>query len=298
MTTSSGSAALAGNPAEGVTADAGTTTTTEAAATTTTAADAATTTSSKFYEGFKDESLRGFVQNKGFEDAEALANSYANLEKLVGKDKVPMPKDDSDVEGWDRVYKALGRPDKPDAYQLPTPEGADPAFSKTAGEWFHEAGISQKQAQTIASKWNAFQQEAMAAQEAQFGRQADQDMTALKTEWGQAYDEKVQQGRQYVRELGLNEKELDAIERAVGTKRMLSIFSEGGAKLGEATAHGFEGGKGQFTGKMTPAQAQARLNDLKKDQDWMGKYLNGDADKKAEMEKLMMAVTPSGNALG
>jgi len=44
--------------------------------------------------------------------------SHANLEKLLGHEKVPIPKDANDVEGWNRFSKAMGIPDKAEGYKL------------------------------------------------------------------------------------------------------------------------------------------------------------------------------------
>ena len=64
-------------------------------------------------DGVQDTELREFIQNKGWNDPGEMAQGYRNLEKLVGGEKVPLPKGDTDNEGWERVYKALGRPAKP-----------------------------------------------------------------------------------------------------------------------------------------------------------------------------------------
>ena len=44
--------------------------------------------------------------------------SHASLEKLLGHEKVPIPKDVNDVEGWNRFSKAMGIPDKAEGYGL------------------------------------------------------------------------------------------------------------------------------------------------------------------------------------
>lgn len=238
----------------------------------------------KFYEGFKDEGLKGYVQNKGFEDPEALANSYMNLEKLVGKEKIPMPKDDNDAEGWNKVYDALGRPKTAAEYKLPVPEGDNGEFAKTAGDWFHKAGISQKQAEVISTQWNAYQAEQMKQMEAAAKQQSEQDIQALRGEWGAAFDKNLNAAKSYAKEFGLNENEMNALESVLGTKRFLQAFASQGQKLGEAPTIGLDGKTPN--GPMTPAQAQARINELKTDPEWVSKYLTGSHTHKAEMDKL------------
>ena len=87
--------------------------------------------------GVQDAELREFIQNKGWNDPGEMAQGYRNLEKLVGGEKVPLPKGDTDNEGWERVYKALGRPAKPEDYQLPDLESAAA---------YHKLGLTGRQA--------------------------------------------------------------------------------------------------------------------------------------------------------
>ena len=53
-------------------------------------------------------------------DDEGVRKSYASLEKLLSRDKVPMPTGDDDDEGWERVNAAF-RPPTPDAYDFGEP---------------------------------------------------------------------------------------------------------------------------------------------------------------------------------
>jgi hypothetical protein len=46
---------------------------------------------------------------------EDLAKAYTNLEHLLGREKVPVPQDDNDEEGWQRWYDAV-RPESIEAY--------------------------------------------------------------------------------------------------------------------------------------------------------------------------------------
>jgi hypothetical protein len=93
--------------------------------------------------GVQDAELREFIQNKGWNDPAEMAQGYRNLEKLVGGEKLPLPKGDTDSEGWDRVSKALGRPAKPEDYQLPDLESAAA---------YHKLGLTARQA-TGLSAW-------------------------------------------------------------------------------------------------------------------------------------------------
>lgn len=282
MSNASGSAMLAGNPAS-----------TDAAAGDTGGAPAASTTSAPaanaaWYDTISDADLKGYVQNKGWSDPVELANGYRNLEKLLGGEKLPLPKGADDADGWSRVYDALGRPKAASDYKIAAPEGADPAFAQAAAGKFHELGLSTKQAAALTEWWNTQSASMMQAQQQQSAQQSEQQLTQLKGEWGQAFDENVEMGRRAARQFGLDAAKLDKLESALGTGEMLKLMASVGRGLGEDK---FVSGQTPGFG-MTPEAARQRINALQADPDWRGKYLTGNADARAEMQKLMSAAYP------
>ena len=48
---------------------------------------------------------------KGWRGPADMLTSYRALEKMLGSEKLPLPRDEQDRDGYERVYKALGRPD-------------------------------------------------------------------------------------------------------------------------------------------------------------------------------------------
>ena len=110
-----------------------------------------------FLSHFKDSpELSEFVGKKGWKDASSLVNSYRELEKMIGGEKIPVPKDANDKAAWDVVLKRLGRPDAADGYGISKREGADPEFAKFAESMFHEIGLPVHMAQAIADKFAKF----------------------------------------------------------------------------------------------------------------------------------------------
>ena len=63
-----------------------------------------------------------------------------------------------------------------------------------------------------------------------------------------------------------------------------------GRSQGEAAFNKGDGGSNQFG--MTPAQAQARIGELKADRAWTQKYVAGDADARAEFQRLHQLAFP------
>ena len=77
-------------------------------------------------EGWKQD-LEGDMANspsmQKFEDTKAgfnkLSESYLNLSKLLGHEKIPVPKGPDDIEGWTRYNEAMGVPSVAEGYNLP-----------------------------------------------------------------------------------------------------------------------------------------------------------------------------------
>ena len=293
----SGSAILAGNPAgDGAAGQAGATP--PASTTGTTGQSGAASAdmgkpeahaTGNWYDTIEDNDLKGYLQNKGWKDPTELANGYRNLEKLVGSEKVPLPKGAEDKEGWNRVYDALGRPKSAEEYKLPVPEGDPGTFAKAASGKFHELGISQQQAEGLANWWNETQKGQVTQMQQQSAQKTEAELSAVKNEWGQAYNENLELGRRAAREFGLDGQKLSAIENAMGTGEMLKFMAKIGRGL---TEHNFEGGKSTSSFGMTPEAAQSRINALRQDQAWSTKYISGDADAQTEMKRLMSIAYP------
>lgn len=248
---------------------------------------------SSWYSGFSDETLRGYIETKGFKDPSALAESYRNLEKLRGvpeNELVRIPKE-GDTEAWNAYYARMGRPENADGYSLPVPEGGDDAFAKQAAQWMHEAGLTPAQAQILAGKNNEFIAAQMKAHQDQQAVESDRQMSELKTEWGQAYEQNTEIARRAAQQFGLDANMLSSIEDAIGTKQLMVLFNNIGQGLGEHKAHGIGSGDNSF--KLSPEAAQERIKQLGGDPDWSKKYLAGGANEKAEMERLQQMAWPS-----
>lgn len=244
-----------------------------------------------------DEGTRGLIQNKGWKSPADVVGSYANLEKLLGADKagrgVVMPKDDSPAEDWAAFYNKLGRPESADGYKLPVPEGDAGEFAKTAASWFHEAGLTPKQAETLAAKWNEFGGVTTQEQQAKMAQQAAVDVQDLQKEWGDQFEAQSELARRAIREAGLSKDEGLAIERALGVKKAAQVFAFLGKQFAEAPIKGGEGASRGAFGS-TPADAKARIAALKGDAAWTAKYLNGDTDARAEFARLHQIAFQSG----
>lgn len=163
----------------------------------------------------------------------------ANALTMPGKDATP--------EQWGEFYAQLGRPETPEGYELPLPEGDDGAFAKQVAPLLHKHGLSAEQAKGLAGDWNEMvasmakqDAEAQAAHNAQMHAKNTAEAASLKTEWGQQHDANMEFARRAVRQF-MGDQAGDviaAIESKIGYKATIQMLHGIGKGLGEHDAPG------------------------------------------------------------
>jgi hypothetical protein len=237
----------------------------------------------------------GYVQNKGWTEPGQVLDGYRNLEKLFGADKagntVLLPKADASPEEMGKFYDRLGRPAAADGYKLEVPQGGDPAFAKQASGWFHELGLTQKQGEALTQKWNAHMGGLTQAQQLQVQQNFQADDTALKNDWGQAYQQNVTQAQAAVRGLGVSGDQIEKLSNAMGHKATMELFQKIGSRMGESdfvTGDKLE----KFGNALTPGQAKAEIQSLRDDKAFVSKLLSKDAEATAKWTRLHQFAFP------
>lgn len=223
------------------------------------------------------EAYRGNEMFAAFKGVEDLAKSYEHAARLVGVDKAQvlrLPKSE-DAPEWANVWNALGRPEKPDAYdfgELPGElmDGVDAA----AREAFHNAGLSGRQANAVMQLYAG---QVLRAQEARAEQAAQIEMgivNDLKREWGDGFQDKVHAANRAIMETGGAElaKVLQETQLSDGTylgnhPALIRLFAKLGEQMAEPTAlRGGAGGGGPSS--YTPEAARAEIQRLMADRDF------------------------------
>ncbi len=94
---------------------------------------------------------------------------------------------DDDAEAWEELYKKLGRPEKPDDYELDSELTEDVAANlRTVA---HEMGLNNKQLAKLAQVMGTANDAAKVIESAMFTGSANDCEAALKKEYGDRYDE-------------------------------------------------------------------------------------------------------------
>lgn len=246
-------------------------------------------------------SLGELVKAKGWKGPADALLSYQNLEKVFGADKagrtILAPKSDDDADGWNAVYNRLGRPESADKYELPVPEGDDGSFAQAVAPVLHELGLTSKQAKGLAEWWNQTSAQRIEAESEGFAAKSEAEYKELQKEWGAAAAQNEELAKRAVlkfsKEAGIDETAFDAMERAIGTAKLMKLFHSIGSQFAEGS---FVSSDTPTGGAMTPQAAKNKIAGMFADQEFMGRYMNTDERVRAgaidEMMKLQRMANP------
>jgi len=223
-----------------------------------------------------------------FEDSEEglkkAAESHANLEKLLGHEKVPLPKGEDDKEGWQRFNKAMGVPESPEGYELPDPQ-VDSGFESAVPdkqffqEAVHKIGMTPRQATKAWETMVEANKNALAQATEQYQNQVNEVANKLKSEWGDAYKGNVELGQSVINKFSGDKETNDFLTATLakdprGVKFLADVgkqFAEN--QIGEFKANRFA---------KSPAEAQAEIDKITSDPSHP--YLNDKATPKEHEE--------------
>lgn len=225
-----------------------------------------------------DGDTKGFIQGKGFKSLGDMAKSYGELEKLIGQRDsiVQLPKSDK-PEDWEPLYDRLGRPKSANDYKVELRDGVDPKFGEKAKEWFHKAGLSQRQAEPLNKAFNEYLGEMKAAHDSEVEAKLIAEGTALRDEWGQNYKSYEQAARTAAVALGISAESLDTLDKQIGFAQTMNLFRKLHEDYGIGKEDSILGGKTKNVGAAgTAEQARQDIERKKQDTDFMERWKSGD----------------------
>ena len=202
---------------------------------------------------------------EGFNDA---VKSHLGLVRLVGNEKVPIPRGKDDVLGREVFNKALGVPDSPDGYVLKDanmPESMKGlTFDKaTFAKTIHAQHLTPDQANGL---WEAYTK--MTEQTYANALKAHQDkMTQmgneLRQEWGDAYKSKVDLGQMVINKFFTDSKEMEDWWTATVLSNPHGI--KGLEKLGQQFTENKIGEFKYQRHSLSPDEAQREIDSIRND---------------------------------
>jgi hypothetical protein len=143
-----------------------------------------------------EQSLRGNEALKDFNGPNDVVKGYLGqreeLAALKGKleGTIKPPGEGSTQAEKDAYYTALGRPEKPDDYEIKPSDGMpqNPELLGLFKNWAFELGFSKDQASGLSARWDSFMGKMAESQRAADTKALVEGQEALKKEWGAAYD--------------------------------------------------------------------------------------------------------------
>lgn len=206
---------------------------------------------------------------KGFKTPIDVWKFAVNAQKAAtDPNRVRLPKPGDEAAQKD-FFKAIGVPDSPDKYEITVPEQngskdlAD-AFRTTA----HKLGLTPDQAKGLNEFWNGYvaQNNAKTQElsDTEFSQMVDTAKQKLRNEWGPNYETNYGAAQRALVAAQLPPDAALAMEYAIGTENMIRMFSNLGMLTGEKGLVTPGVGEGGF-GKMTVAEARAKIQEFQKD---------------------------------
>jgi len=186
--------------------------------------------SSQSFWGNLSTDEQTYINKKGMKSPADLLKSYRALEKAYSS-KISIPKDD-DKEALQKFYSHLGMPDDSASFEVNFDEADEPLLNDFKQVCF-DNHILPKSAQAIYD-WFVLNrhQQTMQTEQAWFDN-SQAEMIEQKNEWGAKADRNIELMKRGIRLFtDADDTAVDAIEHALGTKRMMQLF----CRLGETVA--------------------------------------------------------------
>lgn len=228
------------------------------------------------------EDIRSESSLQNFTDAGQLAKSYIHAQRMVGADKMPVPTKNFTDDDWKETFTKLGVPSSPDKYdvQYNLQEGANDQPVKDFISHAHTLGLLPQQLQGVLDYYGNLEQTSLD------NAQKDQELnrvnneTALRKEFGLAYDKKLNQANDVFKNFFAEElaevklQDGTSIGNYPGFIKALATMSE---KFSEDT---ISAGQESAGGLLTPQEAQKEVSKIMGDINhpyWIKEHPNHDA---------------------
>ena len=198
-----------------------------------------------------------------------LAKSYVNAQKMIGKDKIPVPDAKHATEAdWLAVYHKLGAPTKVDDFKFKLPDGldektVDAGFMTKIKEAAVAAGVAPWQFEKIFNAYHEVATTKIGESDKEFETVRNTDIDNLKKEWGQAYENQIKKANVAFQELLKPEERKRLIEDGIaGHPSVVKILANAAKML---TPDKFIGHGDGINGGMTPEEALAKAKQMQGD---------------------------------
>lgn len=168
------------------------------------------------------EEIRDHPSLSSINDVSNLGLSFVNAQRLIGADKLPLPKNPTE-EDLNKIYNRLGRPESPQDYGI-KPDGVylDEGVVNSFTDVAHKLGLNSNQAKGILDYYTSSIQNHDEFIASESKKTVELTESNLKAEWGSSYDDKL-------------DRAVSAAEEFASSD-LLQIKLEDGTKIGNHPA--------------------------------------------------------------
>lgn len=240
-------------------------------------------------------SLRDWLKSTGIKDVDQLAKvARDNVKALRDSGRIKVPGENATPEELAAYRKAVGVPDEPAGYEFAAPVGEngepiqlnDATLTRIA-EFAHKHGLPKGPMQGLVADYIQAELDQLASAQRDLDAQAQK---WVKDQGGEA-NAKIAAIDRAARALDLSSQDLQQLRAVWGPEKALSLM----ARLGEGMAEDvlIGGGKGRFG--VTGAEAQAEIDRLSKDADFLAKVKIAGSPEAARWKRLNDAAGEAAN---
>jgi hypothetical protein len=201
---------------------------------------------------------------EGFNDS---VKSHLELQKMMGHEKVPIPKGPEDVAAQALFKKAFHIPDDPTGYSLPDMEGpwdknASISDKKQFSEIVHKFNITPEQASGLWQSYADVMKTEYAKGMENYQNLISDSVVKLRGEWGDAYDSKVELGQMVINKFSDDQEMNDYITSTLAKDPKGIKFL---AKVGDQFAENKIGEFKYQRHSLTPDEIDRELSAIRND---------------------------------
>jgi hypothetical protein len=152
------------------------------------------------------ENIQTLLDAKKWTNVSQLTDAYKELEAFKGIGEHLVIPEAEDAEGWDNIYKQLGRPETYDKYEYKD-DPEVPLIDEIVDKWKQNSfkeGKTQKQFAGDIAFYQDLVKEIIIAEQSQLTAQKEANIKALKEKFGEVnYDVKIKDARMIADKLGI-----------------------------------------------------------------------------------------------
>lgn len=231
----------------------------------------APTAAKNWYDSLSED-LRNNPTIQKYKSQEDAHKAHLELQKIMGNEKIALPKDENDEVAIKALNKALGVPEEAtgeNGYKFEELEGMDGMEGMQFGddnfaEIMLKYNVPQSAAAGLRQEYANLLKGIKEANEKAYVEAVNQSKTDLTKEWGLAYDSKVKQAQAVMNKFAGSKENFDYINAKIGADPIaLKMLAEIGANFSEGSLGDMGNPKSQFT--KTPAEAKAEYDTIMND---------------------------------